>query len=85
MRVYVCVGGGARTLLREQAWRKRACVLEGQALRYYKGSDTGSPQGVVSLERSTTVTCTLDVDSPSAVAAQKPTDVVEFTVRGGSV
>ncbi len=35
-----------------QAWRRRACVLEGQSLRYFKGDDaTGAPKGVVSLVR----------------------------------
>jgi hypothetical protein len=61
-----------------QAWRKRACVLEGQTLRYYKGAEVGSPQGVVSLVGSTMVKAAVDVDRDPAALG---TGLVEFSVR----
>jgi D-ribose pyranose/furanose isomerase RbsD len=38
-----------------RGWRLRECILEGQALRYYKSADDAVPRGIISLIRTSGV------------------------------
>ena len=58
-------------------FKVREFVLEGQAIQYFvEGKMSGTPKGVISIIRTTTVDCSIDVVNPA------PTKNLDFKVSG---